>query len=572
MLNSVAPLTTKPRGRLIIHDDATIQSLAKIPEGLLSSNLVEEQSRPVAEEKDRIFHRLKFILKDHKRLKQATLEHIKILSTNEDTIARQKNEIEGLKSKLHSIVSKVKAQQAVISKLKSKKKKMEASNGVLINENKHYSEEIRQLQIKLEIEKESLAKQDNVQSKLSYAEAKLQKVENDYKDAIEENRKLKRINRKAERYLGNLSKGIANAAEDEKDNIELRRQLDKMRQLMLNTEESAKKRESELKDQIISLQREFLDASSTLLKNKTIISKMEENRLEANRRFHMEKQKLEDEYEKRLEENMSLRQPFIKVDAGTNTDAPAIELPSNASVNPVEEITEPQTKNLSNDEAFHNFQLGFISDIKETDTELSLEEGRRFHKETMLTFFTSNLNAVVKNLIDISKYTSVSDKSVKRFSEFIKITVESKFEALYKPVKQAFEERIALREQINKLRSEWENLMEERMSAVITKDALSSAMPIRSNSFSQSSCQVQTEVISLNSNETQTYEKQTREVGTQAYLSDGFQNAISKSSKAIDKRWSFLTEASGGLSMDGMDFPYADNHLCHLMLVLIQRK
>ena len=40
-----------------------------------------------------------------------------------------------------------------------------------------YSEEIRQLQIKLEIEKESLAKQDNVQSKLSYAEAKLQKVE-----------------------------------------------------------------------------------------------------------------------------------------------------------------------------------------------------------------------------------------------------------------------------------------------------------------------------------------------------------------------------------------------------------
>ena len=123
MLNSVAPLTTKPRGRLIIHDDATIQSLAKIPEGLLSSNLVEEQSRPVAEEKDRIFHRLKFILKDHKRLKQATLEHIKILSTNEDTIARQKNEIEGLTSKLHSIVSKVKAQQAVISKLKSKKRK-----------------------------------------------------------------------------------------------------------------------------------------------------------------------------------------------------------------------------------------------------------------------------------------------------------------------------------------------------------------------------------------------------------------------------------------------------------------
>ena len=97
-------------------------------------------------------------------------------------------------------------------------------------------------------------------------------------------------------------------------------------------------------------------------------------------------------------------------------------------------------------------------------------------------------------------------------------------------------------------------------------------MPIRSNSFSQSSCQVQTEVISLNSNETQTYEKQTREIGTQAYLSDGFQNAISKSSKAIDKRWSFLTEAPGELSMDGMDFPYADNHLCHLMLVLIQRK
>ena len=53
---------------------------------------------------------------------------------------------------------------------------------------------------------------------------------------------------------------------------------------------------------------------------------------------------------------------------------------------------------------------------------------------------------------------------------------------------------------------------EEKMSAVIAKDALLTAMPTRSNSFSQSSCQVQTEVISLNSNETQTYEKQTREI------------------------------------------------------------
>ena len=58
---------------------------------------------------------------------------------------------------------------------------------------------------------------------------------------------------------------------------------------------------------------------------------MEENRIEANRRFHLEKQKLEDEYEKRLEENMNLRQPFIKVDAGTNTDAPTIEPSSKAS-------------------------------------------------------------------------------------------------------------------------------------------------------------------------------------------------------------------------------------------------
>ena len=188
---------------------------------------------------------------------------------------------------------------------------------------------------------------------------------------------------------------------------------------------------------------------------------MEENRIEANRRFHLEKQKLEDEYEKRLEENMKLRQPFIKVDAGTNTDAPTIEPSSKASATPTEEIAEPCTKKLSNDEAFHNFQLGFISDIKEIDTELSLE-GRRFHKETMLTFFTSNLHAVVKNLIEISKHTSVSDESVKRFSEFIKITVESKFESLYEPIKQAFEERIALREQINKLRNEWENLMKRK--------------------------------------------------------------------------------------------------------------
>ena len=64
------------------------------------------------------------------------------------------------------------------------------------------------------------------------------------------------------------------------------------------------------------------------------------------------------------------------------------------------------------------------------------------------------------------------------------------------------------------------------MKEASTKNVLLSAMPSRRNSFSQSSCQVQTEALSLNSNETQTVEKQTREVGTQAYLSDGFQNNI----------------------------------------------
>ena len=168
---------------------------------------------------------------------------------------------------------------------------------------------------------------------------------------------------------------------------------------------------------------------------------MEENRIEASRRFHIEKEKLQDEYEKRLEENMNLRQPFMKVDAGTNTDSPAIE-PLNTTPTPVEEIADPvPTTELSTDEAFHNFQLGFISDIKETDTELSLE-GRQIHKETMLTFFTSNINAVVKNLIEISKYTSVSDDSIKLFSDFIKVTVESKFESLYEPIRQAFDERL----------------------------------------------------------------------------------------------------------------------------------
>ena len=114
MLTSVAPMTSKPKGRLIIHDDATIQSLAKIPEELLSPDLVDIQSQPVTDEKDRIFNRLKFILKDHKRLKEVTMEHITILNSNEDTIVRQRNEIEGLSSKLNAKISKIKTQQTVI--------------------------------------------------------------------------------------------------------------------------------------------------------------------------------------------------------------------------------------------------------------------------------------------------------------------------------------------------------------------------------------------------------------------------------------------------------------------------
>ena len=158
MLTSVAPMTSKPKGRLIIHDDATIQSLAKIPEELLSPDLVDIQSQPVTDEKDRIFNRLKFILKDHKRLKEVTMEHITILNSNEDTIVRQRNEIEGLSSKLNAKISKIKTQQTVILKMKKKQQKIETSNQMLEIENKKYAQEIRKLEIKLEIEKDASQK------------------------------------------------------------------------------------------------------------------------------------------------------------------------------------------------------------------------------------------------------------------------------------------------------------------------------------------------------------------------------------------------------------------------------
>ena len=134
-------------------------------------------------------------MKDHKRLKEATMEHITILNSNEDTIVRQRNEIEGLSSKLNAKISKIKTQQTVILKMKKKQQKIETSNQMLEIENKKYAQEIRKLEIKLEIEKDALAKRGNMQSKLSLAEVKLQQMENTFKDIKEENRKLKRINK-----------------------------------------------------------------------------------------------------------------------------------------------------------------------------------------------------------------------------------------------------------------------------------------------------------------------------------------------------------------------------------------
>ena len=149
-------------------------------------------------------------------------------------------------------------------------------------------------------------------------------MENTFKDIKEENRKLKRINKQAENYLGNLNKDIMISAEEEKDSAEMQKQLDKIKQLLFKTEDQAKKREIELKDQIINLQREFLDASSTLLKNKTIISKMEENRVNLMRKVHLEKEEMRIDYEKRLKDNMEMRAPFMKIHVGTNTEQPII--------------------------------------------------------------------------------------------------------------------------------------------------------------------------------------------------------------------------------------------------------
>ena len=549
MLTSVAPMTSKPKGRLIIHDDATIQSLAKIPEELLSPDLVDIQSQPVTDEKDRIFNRLKFILKDHKRLKEVTMEHITILNSNEDTIVRQRNEIEGLSSKLNAKISKIKTQQTVILKMKKKQQKIETSNQMLEIENKKYAQEIRKLEIKLEIEKDALAKRGNMQSKLSLAEVKLQQMENTFKDIKEENRKLKRINKQAENYLGNLNKDIMISAEEEKDSAEMQKQLDKIKQLLFKTEDQAKKREIELKDQIINLQREFLDASSTLLKNKTIISKMEENRVNLMRKVHLEKEEMRIDYEKRLKDNMEMRAPFMKIHVGTNTEQPIIvprPLTASSATSLGEQILSPA---LSPEEQFQNLQLGFISNIKDdNDGEFSVENRRDFKKEKLVNFFRSLLHAAVKNVVGNLEPTNVNNTVIEKFLKFVNVTMEHKFEMYYNPLINALEDRDALRKKVIQLQQDWDASMKKKVKEASTKNVLLSAMPSRRNSFSQSSCQVQTEALSLNSNETQTVEKQTREVGTQAYLSDGFQNNIEKSNKAIDKRWSFLTEQGGGMS------------------------
>ena len=55
-------------------------------------------------------------------------------------------------------------------------------------------------------------------------------IENEYKDMQEENRKLKRINKQAEKYLGNLNKNIMTVTEDQKGSAEMQQQLDKTKQ------------------------------------------------------------------------------------------------------------------------------------------------------------------------------------------------------------------------------------------------------------------------------------------------------------------------------------------------------
>ncbi len=71
MLTNIAPKTTKPKGRLVIHDDATIQSLAKIPEELLSPDLVDTASRPISEEKRENIQEIKLYTKRSQTFKKS---------------------------------------------------------------------------------------------------------------------------------------------------------------------------------------------------------------------------------------------------------------------------------------------------------------------------------------------------------------------------------------------------------------------------------------------------------------------------------------------------------------------
>ncbi len=449
-------------------------------------------------------------------------------------------------------MSKMKTLQTVILKLKNKQQQLQDSNQIMSVENKKYARQVRELEIKLEIEKEALSKRNGIQSKLSHTEAKLQRIENEYKDMQEENRKLKRINKQAEKYLGNLNKNIMTVTEDQKGSAEMQQQLDKTKQLLFKTEDRAKKREIELKDQIIGLQREFLDASSTLLKNKTIISKMEEKRINLVLSFNKEKEELQIDYENRLKENMKVRTPYMKVHVGTNTEQPVV-LPrprTASSITSLGQQSMPPT--LTIEEQFQNLQLGFISDIQDDSAEeFLIDNTTQLGKENILGFFRSHLDAVIKNLIGSVHINNIDEVVVEKFVNFANVTMENNFDALYQPLKHALIERDALQQKVEKMQNDWDESMAEKVAAASTKDVLLSAMHSRRTSFSQSSCQVQTEALPLNSNETQTEQKQTREVGLQAYLFDGFQSNITKTSKAMDKRWSFLTGHDSGAGTSG---------------------
>eukprot|EP00505_MAST-04D_sp_SCG-Rhode-Island_P000257 Stramenopile-MAST_4_protein_257 len=545
LLQSIVPPVTRTNGKTVVHDDPSIQLLDDIPYEYLQDERIEDTVRPALEEKQKLLQKFKIIALGQQRLRKAAHSHIAHFSEHDSVFRKIDGENQSLKERLAEQNEKYQQMDQSNRFLKMKVTRFEGKLQQLEEENKIVSEALKKMTLRYEMEREAVGKHNVVQSKLSMAEAKLEKMAAELE---EKNLQQKRARRNKVEKSHFIPKSCPSASPQQE--TLLKTELISTKRILFQTETAGKNRAKQLNEKIAELEEMFECASKTILDQKAIISRMEGERANAEENFAAQKKDMAETHKfelQSLETKITRKSTTISVGTYTEvSETQAFSRPSSSGL--VSSIA------LRDEDMLKQMQLAFMSSLQKT----FIAEYDELDPQKFLSLIQSIILGISRSLHERSILLGMHGENGV-FDKLIQFTVQfasEKFNDLVYPFATALNALPKLFDRMATLENELkaQELVQELAFPNRIDDINSNRTTQHLHTVSQASAQLQTDSVLMVGEKTQTDERQCRDIGIQAYFSVGLEFDCSDTRKDLPARqgWSFLTsDVDRGWSLQG---------------------